>query len=111
MIEFSRRDVIGRLQITNDSDHLDEADLPKLCEPFWTNSNSRSEGRRGLGLTLVAEYARIIGARLLLDLSPQREFCATIEFPGAQGPGVMRSREPSPAQRHGTVATGSDMAR
>jgi signal transduction histidine kinase len=110
-IELSRGDAFGRLEITNDSNDLDRADLPKLCEPFWTNSSSRSDGRHGLGLTLVGEYARIIGARLLLDLSPQREFRATIEFPGAQGPTLTRSHDQSPTLRQATIVAGPDMSR
>ena len=69
--------------MANDCQGLGREDVSKLCEPFWTNSSSRSDSRHGLGLALVAEYAKIVGTQLRLDVSENRTFHATVDFPAS----------------------------
>lgn len=59
------------LSISNTCQGLRPADLPYLFEPFWRKDAARSGGTHvGLGLSLVAAYARVLGAQLRVDLSP-----------------------------------------
>lgn len=53
-----------QLTIANRASELSQADLVHLAEPLWTRSPDRTAGNAGLGLALVAEYARILGIRI-----------------------------------------------
>jgi signal transduction histidine kinase len=71
------------LAITNTCKGLELADLPHLAEPFWRKDAARTGGLHcGLGLSLVAAYARAIGARLDLNLPAPDEFSASVYFAG-----------------------------
>jgi two-component system sensor histidine kinase QseC len=62
----------GRMEIevANTSDSLQAGDLPRLFDPFWRKDPARSgSGHAGLGLSLVAAYARLLGAEISTDLS------------------------------------------
>ena len=63
------------LSITNTNDSLTISDLPHLFEPFWRKDAARSDGTHsGLGLALVALYAKLLGARLETDLTTSGAF-------------------------------------
>jgi signal transduction histidine kinase len=68
------------LTIVNECSEISKEDIPKICEPFWTNSTSRSNRHHGLGLALVREYARILDAPLSFSLTEGGMFCATVTF-------------------------------
>lgn len=58
------------LTIANSNDSLMETDLKKLFEPFWRKDASRcGDVHSGLGLSLVAEYARILNISVTPFLS------------------------------------------
>ena len=62
------------LTIANASAGLAREDLPHLFEPFCRKDASRSDGRHsGLGLALVAAYARLLGIQVNAQLpTPDR---------------------------------------
>ena len=82
---------VVQLIIVNDCEHGESTDVQKLCDPFWSCSESRSNGRQGLGLSLVREYARVLGAPLGLSVTEAGKFRASIEFPTATSPAMTSS--------------------
>ncbi|HEX4123996.1 MAG TPA: ATP-binding protein [Tepidisphaeraceae bacterium] len=67
------------VNITNTSAELTPADLPHLSEPFWRKDPARSGGAHaGLGLTLVAGYARALNAQVEFTLPAPDLFDACV---------------------------------
>jgi signal transduction histidine kinase len=55
----------GTIRIGNTDDSLNSEDVAAMFEPFWRKDAARSgDAHAGLGLTLVAEYARQLGISL-----------------------------------------------
>jgi two-component system sensor histidine kinase QseC len=53
------------LAVSNNTDSLEPDDLPHVFEPFWRKDPARTDSSHsGLGLTLVAAYAEILGGRV-----------------------------------------------
>jgi len=51
-----------RVEIANTTDDLEPDDVPHLAEPFWRKDEARTEeGHAGLGLSLAAAYASLLG--------------------------------------------------
>lgn len=72
------------LTIANTSDVLAADDLPKMFEPFWRKDPARSDdAHAGLGLALVAEYARQLGIRLTPRLVGGNWFEMRLDLPTA----------------------------
>jgi two-component system sensor histidine kinase QseC len=70
--------------IRNTNVSLDPDDISHLCEPFWRKDSARTDhSSSGLGLTIVDEYCRAIGARLRLRLVERTWFEAGIAVEGA----------------------------
>jgi two-component system sensor histidine kinase QseC len=70
------------LRVANSDRTLASEDVPKIFEPFWRKDAARSDGKHsGLGLSLVAEYARILGLRVTADLPENGVFQIRIEAP------------------------------
>jgi signal transduction histidine kinase len=56
--------------ISNSNGTLEHADLERAFEPFWRKDAARSDGQHGgLGLSLVAAFARLIDAEARLALA------------------------------------------
>jgi signal transduction histidine kinase len=56
--------------VSNSNDTLTHDDLDRAFEPFWRKDAARSDGQHGgLGLSLVAAFARLIGAQVSLTLA------------------------------------------
>jgi len=84
---------VTALCISNTNDSLTADDLPNLLEPFWRKDPSRSDSTHsGLGLSLVAAYAKVIGAALEVKLTDHATFCAAVTF--ATSAGVTPSSQP-----------------
>jgi signal transduction histidine kinase len=67
--EVVRREDGTDVIIANTNADLGREDLAHVFEPFWRKDAARSDGRHGgLGLSLVAAFARLIGAEVRLDL-------------------------------------------
>jgi two-component system sensor histidine kinase QseC len=56
--------------VSNTNDGLAPEDLERAFEPFWRKDAARSDGQHGgLGLSLVAAFAQLIGAEVRLVLA------------------------------------------
>ena len=78
-IEIAPNGKSATVRVGNTSDSLSAADLPHLCEPFWRKDSARTDRlSTGLGLTIVDEYCRAIGAGLELKLPRECWFEATV---------------------------------
>lgn len=65
----------NQLAVSNPAPGLSGADLPHLMERFWKKTPRHAEGEEiishsGLGLSLVAIYARLLGATATAELQP-----------------------------------------
>ncbi len=70
------------LIFANPAGNLEEADLPHLFERFWRKDVSRSDARHhGLGLSLAADFARLLGASLTAHLSRQGDLEFVLRLP------------------------------
>ena len=70
------------LAVSNTNDSLTPDDLRTMVEPFWRKDTSRTDpSHSGLGLALVAAYARVLGAEFAVRLTPENQFVATLRFP------------------------------
>jgi K+-sensing histidine kinase KdpD len=70
-----------KLTLSNPTNDLTAADLPSIFEPFWRKDKSRTDSSRsGLGLSIVASYARILGLSLNAAMLDGR-FAVSIAFP------------------------------
>jgi signal transduction histidine kinase len=71
--EVLRADDGLELIVANTNPGLGREDLTHVFEPFWRKDAARSDGRHGgLGLSLAAAFARLIGAELRLELAADR---------------------------------------
>jgi signal transduction histidine kinase len=69
--------------LANTSNGLTHEDLANLFEPFWRKEASRSDATHcGVGLSLVAAYARQLGVRLEAEISEPELFRITLRLPG-----------------------------
>lgn len=70
--------------LQNTSDRLAPEDLEHLLEPFWQKDSSRTDGKRnGLGLSLVAAYADLLGLKIELSLKEPDLFAVTFRLPAS----------------------------
>jgi len=73
-----------RLAVTNDNDSLAPDDLPNLFEPFWRKDPARTDSSHsGLGLTLAAAYADVLGAKIEARMPSPRAVSITVDLPVA----------------------------
>jgi signal transduction histidine kinase len=69
------------LSVENATSELEPGDLGRMFEPLWTKSADRSTGSAGLGLALVAEYARVLDLTVTPSLnSGTKRFSLCIGF-------------------------------
>lgn len=71
------------LEIANTNESITDADLQLLSEPFWRKDASRANTstNSGLGLALVATYAKLLHAQFTLSLRKPSLFVATLIIP------------------------------
>lgn len=74
--------------VSNTNGDLQPADLERAFEPFWRKDAARSDGQHGgLGLSLVAAFARLIGAEVRLALAGgEVRASLTLRRPGSAPP-------------------------
>jgi two-component system sensor histidine kinase QseC len=71
------------LEVSNTNASLAPEDLGHLLQPFWRKDAARADpSHSGLGLALVAAYARLLGAELSLGLHEADRFAVKLSFPG-----------------------------
>jgi two-component system sensor histidine kinase QseC len=74
--------VVTELSISNTNGSLTREDLRSIVEPFWRKDASRSDSSHsGLGLSLVAAYAKVLGAEFTVELTDDARFRASLAFP------------------------------
>ncbi len=82
-VELIRDDDRVTLCVRNGTDDLTAQDMAHVSEPFWRKDTARSDAEHsGLGLTLVASMAEVLGYRAAFALEG-REFVASIMIPDA----------------------------
>jgi signal transduction histidine kinase len=86
-VRLSARRLSGcvRIEIEDDGEGVDPADIPRLLEPFEQGENAltRSSGGAGLGLPIVDLLCRAMGGFLRLSSETGRGLKAEIVLPGA----------------------------
>ncbi len=71
----------AELAISNPAGDLDQTDLSHLFEPFWRKDAARTDrDHSGLGLTLVAAYAKLMGADAAAFLPEPGRFCVRLRL-------------------------------
>ncbi|MEE8107248.1 MAG: ATP-binding protein [Planctomycetota bacterium] len=76
----ARREGAGfRLEVKNECDSLEAEDLDRLTEPFWRKDEARSSSEHaGLGLSVVAALASLLGIELELRQEPAGFFMVSL---------------------------------
>ena len=92
------RDAEGiRLSVSDTGDGMDEAFVPHALDRFSRQSEARTSGGAGLGLSIVAGIATNAGGSVSLTNSPGTGLRVDVSFPmTAQARGRM---QPPPAER------------
>jgi signal transduction histidine kinase len=71
----------AQLVLSNTADGLTRDDVEHALEPFWRKDAARSDRNHGgLGLALVAAYARLTGGEARADLDDDGRFRLTLRF-------------------------------
>jgi signal transduction histidine kinase len=71
--QLVRREDGADVIIANTNAGLAREDLAHVFEPFWRKDPARTDGRHGgLGLSLAAAFARLIGAQVRLEIAGDR---------------------------------------
>jgi two-component system sensor histidine kinase QseC len=75
-------DGVFRLRLQNTNDTLTGDDLEHIFEPFWQKDASRTDAsRNGLGLSIVAAYAGLLGLEPAASLPREDLFEISIQIP------------------------------
>ncbi len=70
------------LNISNSNDQLQQADLSHLFEPFWRKNAARNDSAHsGLGLALVAAYARLLQIEIAVAIDEAGWFGVRLAIP------------------------------
>lgn len=68
--------------VGNSIEDLKEQDLAHIFEPFWRKAAGRTDSEHcGVGLSLVAAYAQVLGMTVNASISPQGLFQIKLHFP------------------------------
>jgi len=71
----------ARVAVTNTTDKLEPADVSHVFEPFWRKDGARGDREHaGLGLALVAAFARLLDIAVDARLSAPGRFTMTLSF-------------------------------
>ena len=74
------------LSLSNTNDQLEQQDLAHMLEAFWRKDRARSDSSHsGLGLSVVAVFARLLGMDLTVDLASAELFQITLRHPKVAG--------------------------
>ncbi|MDB5295669.1 MAG: hypothetical protein JWO31_1652 [Phycisphaerales bacterium] len=76
----------AELTVSNPAGGLTAAELPLVAEAFWRREASGTDSdHAGLGLSLVAAYAKVLGATFDVALTPNDHFTARFRLPPPAG--------------------------
>ncbi len=79
-IECEIEDHVFHIRVTNTTDNLEPADVPKLFERFWRKDKAREgSAHSGLGLALSQAVAQTLGYNLLAELTKAGELRMTLQ--------------------------------
>ena len=82
------------LTITNTTEELTPAELPRLFERFWRKDNARSDAEHaGLGLSLARAFASLLGMHITASFPADRTLSLTLS--GRVAPVAAPSAAPS----------------
>lgn len=71
------------LAVSNSSRGINESDVAHIFDPFWRKNQDRSNTAHcGIGLSLVAAYARILDIRLAASIPTEGFFRISLSFSG-----------------------------
>ena len=77
-----RNGKVVSVEITNDAEPLDAADLERLSEPFWRKDEARSSAQHaGLGLSLVVAVSVLLGMQIGFTQDQDGTFRVRMEHP------------------------------
>lgn len=86
-LEHEEEDGALRMTLSNTNNQLARADLEHLFKPFWRKDQARSDHyHSGVGLTLVAAYARLLNATVRAELPSPDLFRIILRHPVAVAP-------------------------
>ena len=87
-----------RVEVANAAEALSKEDLARLTEPFWRGDAARtSPDHAGIGLSLVAALASLLGLAVRFDQGTDGEFRVQVEGPAAPHLGGRKAVSPPPA--------------
>lgn len=73
----------GSFAVSNAAPDLEASDVERLFERFWRKRTTRADGRHsGLGLSIVAACAELLGGTCRATLSPEKELTVELNWPG-----------------------------
>ena len=82
VIEMSEGEMCAVVRVSNPTTELDEADLHHMFEPFWRKDKARSDSNHsGVGLAVVAEFAKLLGVTLTVDMPTAGLFRVSLQLP------------------------------
>ena len=84
-ISLSNRDNQAKFIITNTGNEVNANDVSRVFDRFWRGEKSRSatagKRRYGLGLPLCKKLSALIKGELIVAITPDNEFSATLTIP------------------------------
>lgn len=70
------------IAVSNSTDSLEAEDLEHLCEPLWRKDKARTgSAHSGLGLSVAAQFCRLLGIELSAELPESGMFRITLRIP------------------------------
>nr|MDQ3294510.1 HAMP domain-containing histidine kinase [Actinomycetota bacterium] len=94
-VQARAEDGHARLEVTDEGLGLSPADAARAFEPFWRGGGATTRTTRGagLGLALVAEYARTMGGTSGVTSEPGRGSCFYVTLPLATLPAATEGEQ------------------
>lgn len=81
-ISWSAKAAAFEIAVANAAPEIQADDLPHLFERFWRKDPSRTDTQhRGLGLSLAAELASVVGGSLTAEKSPEGDLIFNLGLP------------------------------
>jgi signal transduction histidine kinase len=107
----ARRDGDGwTIEFANTVAEVSGDDVSRMFQPFWRKDDARSDGAHaGLGLSLVAEYAKAMGGESAARLVEPNRLAISLRMPAA--PPAARVPEPAASAHHPSVIRPTENAR
>jgi signal transduction histidine kinase len=79
-LSVTQQDDVARLEVADNGPGIAQDVLARVFDPFFT---TKANGGTGLGLAISKQIVEDVGGRMLVDSSPGRGACFTVELPRA----------------------------